>query len=69
MTMSQPQPFQLFIDGEFVSAASGEHFTVMSPVDGSDFVVVAKAGIADIDRAAAAAHRAFAGDWPHLSGR
>ena len=58
--------FQLFIDGEFVPATSGERFTVVSPVDGSDYASVAKAGVEDIDLAVAAAHRAFSGSWPRM---
>ena len=64
--MTQSRQFQLFIDGEFVPAASGETFTVISPIDGTAYASVAKAGVEDIDLAAAAARRAFAGAWPRM---
>jgi acyl-CoA reductase-like NAD-dependent aldehyde dehydrogenase len=64
--MTQSKQFQLFIDGEFVPAASGETFTVISPIDGTAYASVAKAGVEDIDLAAAAARRAFAGAWPRM---
>ena len=66
MAPSNARQFRLFIDGEFVPAASGEQFTVISPVDGAEYASVAKAGVEDIDRAAAAAHRAFSGSWPRM---
>ena len=54
----------LLIDGKFVPSASGETFTTLSPIDFSALAEVAKAGAADVDRAAAAARRAFdAGNW------
>ena len=54
----------LLIDGKFSPAASGETFVTVSPIDFSALADVAKAGVADVDRAAAAARRAFdAGKW------
>ncbi|MCA0327355.1 MAG: aldehyde dehydrogenase family protein [Proteobacteria bacterium] len=50
---------QLFIDGQFVDAASGETLISVNPHDNSPIVAVAMAGHADIDRAVAAARRAF----------
>ncbi|MFY0615314.1 MAG: aldehyde dehydrogenase family protein, partial [Hyphomicrobiaceae bacterium] len=64
--MTKLRQFQLFIDGEFVPAVSGETFTVSSPIDGAGYASVAKAGIEDVDMAAAAARRAFAGAWPRM---
>ena len=49
----------LLIDGAFGPAASGETFTAVSPIDFSALAQVSKAGIADLDRAVAAARRAF----------
>lgn len=65
-THSSSRQFQLFIDGEFVPAASGELFSVVSPIDDAEYAAVAKAGTEDVDRAAAAAHRAFSGPWPRM---
>ncbi len=54
----------LLIDGKFSPAASGESFQTLSPIDFSPLAEVAKAGVADVDRAVAAARRAFdAGKW------
>lgn len=54
----------LLIDGGFVPAASGDTFATASPIDFTTLAEVAKAGAADVDRAVAAARRAFdAGTW------
>ncbi len=59
---------RLFIDGSFVDALDGATFTVVSPLDEKPYAEVAKAGIADVDRAAQAARKAFdAGKWSGLS--
>ena len=47
------------IDGKIVPSASGETFETTSPVDGSLLANVARGNAEDIDRAAAAAARAF----------
>ena len=55
---------QLLIDGAFSPAASGETFSTVSPLDFSPLASVARAGVADVDRAVAAARRAFdQGAW------
>src|SRR4051812_35840803 len=55
---------QLLIDGKFSPAASGETFAAVSPIDFSALADVSKAGVPDLDRAVAAARRAFdAGKW------
>jgi acyl-CoA reductase-like NAD-dependent aldehyde dehydrogenase len=51
----------LLIDGAFVPAASGETFAAHSPIDFTVLAQVACAGTADLDRAVAAARRAFDG--------
>ena len=66
--MTAPFPAQLLIDGEFCASVSGETFTVVSPLDFSPLAAVAKAAAMDIDRAVAAARRAFdEGGWPGLA--
>ena len=52
-------PDKLFIDGEFVDALDGSTFVDINPHDGSALGDVAQAGEADVDRAVAAARRAF----------
>ena len=53
-----------FIDGAYVPALSGKTFARVSPIDGREFARVADCEAADIDRAVAAARRAFeSGVW------
>jgi acyl-CoA reductase-like NAD-dependent aldehyde dehydrogenase len=57
-------PSELFIDGHFTPADGGATFTTHAPRDGRALGEVAFAAPADVDRAVAAARRAFiAGDW------
>src|SRR5262245_24605190 len=56
------------IDGKFIASAAGNSFTVISPITGEAYAKVASAGPEDLDRAAAAARRAFdEGPWPRLA--
>ncbi|WP_305096851.1 aldehyde dehydrogenase [Croceibacterium aestuarii] len=58
-------PDKLFIGGEWVAPLSGEHIEVESPVTEEIVARVAAAGDADMDRAVAAARKAFdEGPWP-----
>ena len=57
--LRSPIRHQLFIDGKFVDALSGETLPTLNPHDNSAIVAVAMAGKADIDLAVAAAQRAF----------
>ncbi|MGN6087649.1 aldehyde dehydrogenase family protein, partial [Trinickia sp.] len=50
---------QLLIDGEWCDAASGKTIDVVNPATGQVIGKVAHAGIADLDRALAAAQRGF----------
>jgi betaine-aldehyde dehydrogenase len=50
---------QLFIDGRFVDAESGETLASLNPHDNQPIADVALAGKADVDKAVAAATRAF----------
>ncbi len=60
--------YQLYIDGAFVDPADGRWLASSDPVSGEDWASVPRGSAADVDRAVAAAHRAFqAGDWPGLS--
>ena len=55
---------QAFIDGRYVAAASGATFADVSPIDGRVIAQVAATDTADVDRAVAAARRAFdSGVW------
>jgi betaine-aldehyde dehydrogenase len=54
-----PIRHQLFIDGRFVDAEDGARLATLNPHDNSVIAEVAMAGRADIDKAVAAAQRAF----------
>jgi betaine-aldehyde dehydrogenase len=56
--------YDLIIDGKKVSAASGETFDTVSPTNNQPIGRIAKAGIEDVNRAVAAARKAFDdGPW------
>jgi phenylacetaldehyde dehydrogenase len=58
------RPRDLFIDGKFRQASSGETFDVIDPATGGTFASVASGGADDIDLAVKAARRCFdAGAW------
>jgi aminomuconate-semialdehyde/2-hydroxymuconate-6-semialdehyde dehydrogenase len=59
---------KLFIDGAYVDAQSGKTFESVNPATGEVIARVAEAGKADVDRAVAAARRAFdEGPWPRMT--
>ncbi|KAA9002494.1 aldehyde dehydrogenase family protein [Affinibrenneria salicis] len=61
---------QLYIDGEWQTATRGARLGVFNPASGALIRQVAAAGAEDIDKAVAAARRAFdEGPWPRLSGK
>ncbi|HEY0885263.1 MAG TPA: aldehyde dehydrogenase family protein, partial [Ramlibacter sp.] len=60
-------PRRMLIGVEWVEAASGETLAVVDPASGEKFASVPAGGAEDIDRAVAAARRAFeSGDWPKM---
>ena len=55
----------MFIGGEWVEAASGEHFPSDNPYTGKPWASIPRGGAADAARAVEAAHKALtSGDWP-----
>jgi acyl-CoA reductase-like NAD-dependent aldehyde dehydrogenase len=50
---------QLYIDGEWVASDSGETFVSTDPANGNAFAVLDEGSRSDVDRAVAAARRAF----------
>jgi betaine-aldehyde dehydrogenase len=64
-----PRKYQLFIDGKWVDAESGKTFTTPNPATGQTLAEVAEGDKADIDKAVAAARRAFEGPWSKVSAR
>lgn len=62
-----PDHIQHYIDGEFVDSADGDTFDVLDPVTNKNYTTAAAGKKADIDRAVAAATRAFQeGAWPRM---
>jgi aldehyde dehydrogenase (NAD+) len=61
--------YGLFIDGSFADAASGASFPTVDPATEEVLSTVAEAGEADVDRAVAAARRAYEQVWGPMSGR
>ncbi|MDA3644045.1 5-carboxymethyl-2-hydroxymuconate semialdehyde dehydrogenase [Saccharopolyspora indica] len=62
-----PERIQHFIDGEFVDSLSGDTFGVLEPVSNQTYLQSAAGKKADVDRAVAAARKAFdEGPWPRL---
>lgn len=60
--------YGLFIDGQFVDG-SGDGFTTISPATEQRIAEIATASDADVDRAVAAARRAYEKTWSRMSGR
>jgi aldehyde dehydrogenase (NAD+) len=60
--------YGLFIDGEFAEG-TGESFATISPADESHIATISAASEADVDRAVAAARRAYERTWSKMSGR
>lgn len=59
-----------FIDGKYVPAASGRTFKTINPANGKVITEVAAGDAEDVNRAVAAARRAFeAGDWSKMAPR
>src|SRR5690242_1747188 len=58
-----PQPKRMLISGEWVDSLSGKTFATHNPATGETLAQVAEAGREDINRAVAAARRAFTGPW------
>src|SRR6202049_985319 len=54
---------QMLIDGKWLDAASGKHFESRNPATGELLAEVAEGDAEDINRAVAAARRAFDGPW------
>lgn len=56
----------MHIDGELVAASSGKTFEVSDPATGTVIATVPDGGREDVDRAVAAARRAFEGEWARV---
>jgi len=60
--------YGLFVDGEFQPAADGRTFPTVNPASEEHLARVAEAGDADVERAVAAARRAFEQVWRPMPG-
>ena len=61
---------RLFIDGRFVDAARGGRFTTVNPATGDPLAEMSAGTEADVDRAVAAARKAFrSGAWSRIAPR
>jgi betaine-aldehyde dehydrogenase len=65
--MTNAMPTQLYIDGRWQNAASGQTLAVINPCTEETLAQVAAGGAADVDAAAGAAARAFK-TWRHTTG-
>jgi aldehyde dehydrogenase (NAD+) len=64
------QPGQLFIDGAWGDASDGGTWEQMNPATNESVTTFAVGSVADVDRAVAAARRAFDdGPWPRLGAK
>src|ERR1700733_7195034 len=61
--LSSAKPQLLLIDGQRVPSASGRTFKSLNPATEQVIATVAEGNEADVDRAVAAARRAFEGPW------
>src|SRR6478735_8919371 len=62
-----PDHIRHYIDGEFVDSVDGDTFDVLDPVTNETYLRAAAGKKADVDRAVAAARRAFTdGPWPRM---
>ena len=60
--------YRMYIGGEWVEAASGDFFESDNPYTGQPWALIPRGSAADVDRAVAAAHKAFtSGEWPRLT--
>jgi phenylacetaldehyde dehydrogenase len=60
-------PRRLFIDGQWIPAASGKTFPTLNPATGEVLAHIAEGDHEDIDRAVKAARRAFEGPWRRVT--
>jgi aldehyde dehydrogenase (NAD+) len=61
--------YGLFIGGEFVEPDDGETFKTINPASEEVLAEISEAGPRDIDRAIAAARKAFDGPWGSMPGK
>jgi aldehyde dehydrogenase (NAD+) len=58
---------QLFVNDEWVDPVKGEYFATIDPATEEPIAEIARATLADVDKAVKAAHAAMKGPWSRLS--
>lgn len=67
-TPTTMKTYQTYINGEWTDAASGKRFLTSDPYTGEPWAEIPQCDATDVDRAAAAAHRAFEdGPWARMT--
>lgn len=66
--VSLAQSYGLFIDGEFVDPVDGGSFETVNPATEQTLAIVGEGGVGDVDRAVAAARRAYEQVWGPMPG-
>nr|MBA3273096.1 aldehyde dehydrogenase family protein [Chthoniobacterales bacterium] len=61
--------YELFINGQFVKPVKGKYFDTISPSTEEKLSEVADASAEDVDKAVAAARRAYDNVWSKLPGK
>lgn len=70
LSFVKQEPYKLYIDGAFVESESKETFQVINPVNNQPFARAYKGRTADLERAIAAARRAYdEGPWGRMSAK
>lgn len=59
--------YQLFIDNQWIDPRSGQWFDTLEPFSGKPWAQIPQCDATDVDKAAAAAAKAFEGPWAELS--
>src|SRR5712671_6646124 len=67
--VSLRESYGLFIGGEFIPGVDGRAFKTISPATEEVLAEVTEAGPADVDRAVAAARKAYEHTWSAMPGR
>src|SRR5690348_1645818 len=67
--VSLRESYGLFIGGEFVPSVDGRAFKTISPATEEVLAEVTEAGPADVDRAVAAARKAYEQTWSVMPGQ
>lgn len=63
------ETYKMYIDGQFVDADNGDRYDSINPYNGEAIGSIPQGGRADVDKAVAAARKAFDdGPWPRMSG-